>query len=334
MTAITATNSYYTFVFSNYGPLTTTFTQPPKCTSTIDLIGSVDPTDGSIYAQYNAACTYDSPDPYYEGCWPATTPTATLTAPAFTGITEEDFEGYLESQIQYETPYGAYFSPGLYCPSGWETIGMAARDASSALTSSGGLTEYSYDDDMKCPDFIYDCADRGSLMKHALQPGQTMALCCPSGMITNHNGLCISVATDYAVSTGCQGHETYSYEYAKTTYTYTNGSTTGVTVFNSPTATFSDTIPVPTTFEAEERPEYRGLYAVNVLTLLYHESDLEAVATATVNAEFDTTEGDGSSVTTSSAAGSLRRGSVWDGIGSVLVIWIICVGLGAAMILL
>jgi hypothetical protein len=161
MAAITATNSYYTFVFSNYGPLTTTFTQPPKCTSTIDLIGSVDPTDGSIYAQYNATCTYDSPGPYYEGCWPATTPTVTLTAPAFTGITEEDFEGYLESRIQCETPYGAYFSPGLYCPSGWETIGMAARDASSALTSSGGLTEYSYDDDMKCPDFIYYCAIGG-----------------------------------------------------------------------------------------------------------------------------------------------------------------------------
>jgi hypothetical protein len=94
MTAITATNSYYTFVFSNYGPLTTTFTQPPKCT--FDLIGSVDPTDSSIYPQYNAACTYNNTGTYYEGCWPATTPTATLTEPAFTGITEEDFEDYLE----------------------------------------------------------------------------------------------------------------------------------------------------------------------------------------------------------------------------------------------
>jgi hypothetical protein len=110
---------------------------------------------------------------------PPPTTTATLTAPAFTGNSAEDFEEYLESRRQYETPYRAYFSPGLYCPSGWETIGMAARDTSSALTSSGNLTEYSYDNDMKCPDFIYDCADRGSLIKHALQPGETMALCGP-----------------------------------------------------------------------------------------------------------------------------------------------------------
>ncbi|KAL3454248.1 hypothetical protein BJX65DRAFT_302034 [Aspergillus insuetus] len=226
MTAITATNSYYTFVFSNYGPLSTTFTQPPKCTSTVDLIVSLS-----------------------------------------RGITEEDFEEYLDLRRQYETPYRAYFSPGLYCPSGWETIGMAARDASRALTTSGSLADYSYGDYSKCPDWVYDCADKRSLMKHALQPGQIMALCCPSGMVTNHNGICISVATDYTVSTGCQGHETYSYQYAKTTYTYTNGSTTDVTVFNSPTATFSDTILVPTTFEAEERSEYRGLHAVNVITL-------------------------------------------------------------------
>ncbi|KAJ0414179.1 hypothetical protein BJY00DRAFT_319074 [Aspergillus carlsbadensis] len=333
MTAITATNSYFTYIFSNYGPLTTTFTQPPKCTAAVDLIGSVDPTDGSIYPQYNAACTYNSTGTYNDECWPDTTPTTTLTPPAFTGITDEDFDDYLSSRRQYETPYGAFYSPGLYCPSGWETVGMAARDTSSALTSSGVLADSSYDDHSNCPDQIYDCADRESLMKHALQPGQTMALCCPSDMVSN-NGFCISVATDYTVSTGCVGEATYSYEYAKTTYTYTNGSTTGVTVFNTPTSTFSDTIPFPTTFEDEERSDYRGLYIAEVVTLLYHQSDLEAAATATGDAGSGTAGGEGSSETTGNMATSLKRASVWDGMGSVLVVWVSCMVLGAVMILL
>jgi hypothetical protein len=78
----------------------------------VELIGSIDPTDGNIYPQYNAGCTYNI---ITTDCWPAPTPSRTLTAPAFTGITEEDFEKYLESKRQYETPYGAYFSLGLYC---------------------------------------------------------------------------------------------------------------------------------------------------------------------------------------------------------------------------
>jgi hypothetical protein len=58
------------------------------------------------------------------------------------------------------------------------------------------------------------------------------------GMVASSNGIAISGNPDYAVSKRCQGHETYSFQYAKTTYTYTNGSTTGVTVCNSSTSTF------------------------------------------------------------------------------------------------
>ncbi|KAL2860022.1 hypothetical protein BJX68DRAFT_260994 [Aspergillus pseudodeflectus] len=212
---MTAANSYFAYVFSNCGPLTTTFTQLATCTS------------------------------------------ARAYRLAFTGVTKEDCDDYRDSRRLYETLYGAYFSPGLYCPSLWETVRMAARDTSSPLTSSGILTGYSHDDHLNCPDWIYDCADSGSLMKHALQPK-----CCPmylpfapsfyrrlfdttidgpmgsSGVVANSSGVCIPVDPNYAVSKGCQGHEAYSYQYAKTTYTYTNGSTTGVSVFNSATSTF------------------------------------------------------------------------------------------------
>jgi hypothetical protein len=107
---------------------------------------------------------------YYEGCWPTRAPEANLIPPAFTAVTKEDCDNYLDSRRLYETPYGAYFSPGLYCPSLWETVRMAARDTSSPLTSSGILTGYSHDDHLNCPDWIYDCEDSGSLMEHALQP--------------------------------------------------------------------------------------------------------------------------------------------------------------------
>jgi hypothetical protein len=97
-------------------------------------------------------------------------------------------------------------------------------------------------------------------------------------------------------------------------------------------------IPAPATFEPQERSEHRGLYAVNVIALLAHESALEAAATVTATTTADTGSGtaggDVTSVPTGNAAGSLRRGSVWYGMGSSLVIWNSCMILGAAMIVL
>jgi hypothetical protein len=112
----------------------------------------------------------------------------------------------------------------------------------------------------------------------------------------------------------------------------------GVTMFNSATSTFRYYNPAPATYEPLERSEHRGLYALNGIAVLCHDSALETAATATATATADprsgTAGGDGSSETTSNAAASLRRGSVWDEIKSVLVIWILCMIVGAAMIVL
>jgi hypothetical protein len=63
-----------------------------------------------------------------------------------------------------------YYSPGLYCPSGWETIGMAARDGKS-LSTSGFLTTSV----KKIPSY----EEPVTLLASLLEPSQTLALCCP-----------------------------------------------------------------------------------------------------------------------------------------------------------
>lgn len=66
---------------------------------------------------------------------------------------------------------GNYHSPGLYCPSGWETVGVAGRDGDKAYTTSGAMI---YGTSHWIPDFDY----MPTLLAKNLKPSETVALCC------------------------------------------------------------------------------------------------------------------------------------------------------------
>jgi hypothetical protein len=138
------------FTFSNYGPLTTTFTPPPSCTATDRLqLGRM--TSGFPHFLYSVKCSSQSE-------WDCV-PTGTASSAA----TFDDLK-YVGS--------AGYYSPGLYCPSGWSTIGSATADEHGAVSTSGYLVKT----DQKGP--YYE--QPGTLLASMLKPSETMALCCPT----------------------------------------------------------------------------------------------------------------------------------------------------------
>lgn len=165
---ISASNGWWTF--TNEGALTTTYTPAPSCTSTDRLfLGYVN--HGRVVSGYGVQCTSHV---NYFACAP--TPTTTITELP----DPPTHDGWAGSWAGI----GGYYSPGLYCPSGWETIGIAARDASSSLSSSGILSTppaiaISSSDPYS---FYYATATwdyAATIMKRELAPQQTMAVCCP-----------------------------------------------------------------------------------------------------------------------------------------------------------
>jgi hypothetical protein len=162
-------------------------------------------------------------------------------------------------------------------------------------------------------------------------------------MTADTAGVCYSFVKDYTPTYGCQVYTGYNYEYGPSTVTYvdfTDSDVTRTTVVEAPTETISR-VTTDTTRLDPDQTRYSGLIAVPVITLLYHEEDLVA-ATGTAEAGSESAsgnseegEGESSSATPSNAAGRLGASgsSVWEGLGSVVGIWIGAAALGVVMVL-
>lgn len=142
--------------FSNLGPLTTTFTAPSSC-STIDSGFTAVAYKQDVTAiLYDTSCEveYDGWDCYPEGSAPSPTVTTVNLADTF----------------KY-----TYFSPGIYCPSGWKTVGVASRDGDKPVTSSGAFAN-----DTVIPTHIAGVfPNAANVLMQALDPSETAVLCCP-----------------------------------------------------------------------------------------------------------------------------------------------------------
>jgi hypothetical protein len=147
MTTASVAGGYWTF--ENYGPMTTTFTPASSCTAT-DRLSLAWVNDDRTLVQFQVGCPTSTSD------WDCMPPGTTTSA------TWYDEKKWVASV--------GYYSPGLYCPSGWETIGMAARDGKS-LSTSGFLTTSV----KKIPSY----EEPVTLLASLLEPSQTLALCCP-----------------------------------------------------------------------------------------------------------------------------------------------------------
>lgn len=160
-TPSSTTLSQITFI--NEGPLTTTFTPPPSCaTATPHVVLGIASAPSII--QWDATCSQGA-------IWKGDT-----CYPQGTGI----------PQIAADNPLGAlqvlYFSPGLHCPSGWTSAGIAARSADGPVSSSGAFSPvYSLPTSGPRPIFPF----WPEAMIQILEPNETAVACCPRSVATD-----------------------------------------------------------------------------------------------------------------------------------------------------
>lgn len=74
----------------------------------------------------------------------------------------------------------AYYSPGLMCPSGYATVGLATKLADGSATSSGDAFPQAGDDDDDDDSASFDLLNPGlNALVEAMGPGETAIVCCP-----------------------------------------------------------------------------------------------------------------------------------------------------------
>ncbi|KAL2812611.1 hypothetical protein BJX63DRAFT_432505 [Aspergillus granulosus] len=162
---------------TNWGPLTTTFTPPPACVSSPDFVYMA-PTSNPDLLGHSNGCSWDMGT-----CLPSPTDPDALRP------LQSDWDLLQPNVI-------AYYSPGLLCPSGYTTVGTAARHGEDSAVEPQG---------------IFATIERRSMMWFhlrsvltlALDPSETAIACCPSNMTPDWVGGCTSILSAYTPTTAC-----------------------------------------------------------------------------------------------------------------------------------
>ncbi|KAL2810796.1 hypothetical protein BJX63DRAFT_433892 [Aspergillus granulosus] len=223
------------FTFINHGPLTTTFTAPRSCPSQERFV-QIAARSSPQLGEWLADCSLT-----YGDCLPSGTVTPAAT----------DTDSPLAA---FELPY---FSPGLHCPSGWETVGAAWQTAGGISTdgvyaSLAAHTIYRWPVD---------------ILPSLLSSGETAVLCCPSSMTGARNGICYSTLPNYELTTGCQRYIPPE-DYALVTMSYEFGNQ----LISGEMISITDTIPSATettTFAATETESLVGVSVMAMVTLIH-----------------------------------------------------------------
>ncbi|KAJ0125263.1 hypothetical protein J7T55_006608 [Diaporthe amygdali] len=170
---------------TNLGPLTTTYTAPPSC-STDNVYIQIGETfvdsgtnDTRIFP-VGMAC--NEPVPSFGSCLPS----GAKLDEAYSSVdTDQVSAGYTV----------AYYSPGLVCPSGWSTVGVATKTEGGSITSSGpGFVNPSPE-----PDFTYVNNVGPNVLLAGMDEGDAAVLCCPSSYTADAQGACSSIVSSYSV---------------------------------------------------------------------------------------------------------------------------------------
>ena len=142
---------------------------------------------------------------------------------------------------------------------------------------------------------------------------------------------CYSQVKSYTPSVGYQVYVGYNEKFGSSTVisTETSGTDTITTTRTRlyETGTTYRTETVTTTFEPSDKPQYSAFVYAPAITMLYQESDLHSASAAS-----SATASDAS--TSSNAAGRISASaSVWNGLASIVGVWVGAAVLGAGMIL-
>ncbi|CAG7973316.1 unnamed protein product [Penicillium salamii] len=277
----------------NLGPLTTTFTEPASCSQEPYKV-LMAMRSGYPQIEYDSKCNQQFDD--------SCQPTVATTFP----FTTWDGRYY---------GYASYYSPGLHCPSGWATVGAATRDAHSSISLSG-IAKPSLNTgrtDLYFPQ---------TALVSALEPSQTLAMCCPSSMTANYGGGCYSVLSEKPTS-GCEAYTWMHYEVGSVQTTYTDATTTETSWEDGSSTSYSSSTSTRDITESEVLATLTGIAEVPMIFLIHHQSDLALDVTGTAT-----------STSTSNAAGRVGSRASWDGLTASLGVSALAMALGAAIVFL
>ncbi|KAJ5820597.1 hypothetical protein N7474_006188 [Penicillium riverlandense] len=279
------------YTFTNLGPLTTIFTPPASCQNRWNV--NIAPSSLPDVWLADASCGINAE---YWSC----RPTGTITD--LPSSTSYDNNPSLAYQAQY-------YSPGLYCPSGWHEVGVASRDGTKPVNWTGIFSPAT---PLPTTNNNFGLNLPANVLMQLLDPSETAVMCCPSSMTADEIVGCYSTLSDYKISTGCiRIFPNADISTDMSTEIWVDG----VTVEGRLETLVSD-LPITQTlhrsFAPSETSTLVGVTAAYPITLVHQPTDL-----GTANA----------------AARLNSRSPTWNGLGGVLGVTLAAMALGAAIIL-
>lgn len=177
------TTEWFGATVTNLGPLTTTFTPAASCATKIQDYALAS-TEGMLAGQplilLQPTCGFHAD----EACVPSASAARDLYEDQ---IATRRLKGYY-----------AFHSPGLYCPSGWETVGVAVsatETGTESISASGIFTVDWSAEGRKKPGF--KSSPPGIAFMRALDPGETLVWCCPAEHTVDTRGQCTSSVSSF-----------------------------------------------------------------------------------------------------------------------------------------
>lgn len=167
VTMPTATSAFG-FQITNYGPLTTTFTAAQSCATESNFL-QLAPSGSPDGFAYSIGC--DITKATLGQCYPS-------------GATVDSHRAKLTTNVAF-TEIG-YYSPGVICPAGWKTVGVAAKAQDGLLSTSGAFSpSHPVPSRIEEPFFNPPL----NILMGVINPGETAVLCCPRCVLTSqpHN---------------------------------------------------------------------------------------------------------------------------------------------------
>ncbi|KAL4818505.1 hypothetical protein BDW67DRAFT_182664 [Aspergillus spinulosporus] len=249
MPTATATLSW---IFTNWGPLTTPWSLPDSCTSNVAIASTAD----TAFVLQNEQCPFS-----FSSCYPSPTdPNAPEALSSARSTAGTDI---------YAPPF---FSPAPACPDGWKTVGLAARDGDATASRSGWFTatyegEHLDDFDSEILTPAYN-----QVLAGLLDADETAVVCCPSSMTMLPGFYCSSSLPSYTVSTACE------------IFFRPTGGVTDLTSIRQGSVTWTTQT---TTYSAEETPEFTGWSQVAPLVLFHKPTDVARDGDSEANDDAD-----------------------------------------------
>ncbi|RSL69598.1 hypothetical protein CEP51_012320 [Fusarium floridanum] len=241
----------HTATITNFGPLTTTYSAPTSCSTATDHLYIGLTKEPGILWGYPTCHGVQT----FGDCIPSGDAFDKLMTDVYAKIIDHGFYHY--------------YSPGLYCPSGWTTAAALVNEGGSFTEISGYLTR-SYTNWLgRWEPGRAQPSDPGEVWKQALLPSETLKICCPSGFEGDNNGDCYSVLgplSSYGVTEIC-GY-----------YAEKEPTPIGTQTVHNSTITQWETVALTTVTRVLETGAYKDDFVVTrvpAVALIHKEPDLE-----------------------------------------------------------